>query len=273
MNHLSPPLYVITSESLYPNNSSSSVAATMKVNNNKETKSPPKSTPISKLNEWFQQSFGITTIKKHFHLHGDLNNWTCAFVCPITHDTFPSGQYGSHYVTDPQSGTVWHSTRKEAEHAAAARMIDSIAAAQYLIPADCERLLIVNKAASAGPYYCRGQPPLPVQIYTYISTFRMSAAAKVAKSANNNNNNSNNLEEENSDKLLLHGSLHTTTKADTTHAQQPEGHTTTTNGASNDRRSERNRERVIQHMALKALGNQNQGNPEHENIKEIFWPA
>ena len=81
------------------------------------------------------------------------------FVCPITHDAFPSGRYEMHYCLEDSSGNnvVWHSTRKEAEHAAAARMIDSLVAVQYLVPKDCERLAINNNSL-----YCQEKLPLPV---------------------------------------------------------------------------------------------------------------
>jgi hypothetical protein len=82
------------------------------------------------------------------------------------------------------TGIVWHTSLKEAEHAAAARMVDSIVAAQHLIPQDCKRIVLGNHHA-----FCRGQRPLPIQMSTYISTYRYTAATKAGKlSATSNNN-------------------------------------------------------------------------------------
>lgn len=177
----------IISLPVLPSNSPPSTGRTLvHMGNNRETNLTANTrAPISILNQWFQQGFGIEGIKKHFHIREDLSSgWTGAFHCPITHDVFPCGQYGFHYITDAHTGIVWHTSLKEAEHAAAARMVDSIVAAQHLIPQDCKRIVLGNLHA-----FCRGQMPLPVRMSTYISTYRYTAVAKAGKlSATNNNN-------------------------------------------------------------------------------------
>ena len=119
-------------------------------------------TPKSKLNEWFQRCFGIKTIKSCFQSRNYQGKWTCVFMCPITKNAFPSGQYG---------------TRREAEHAAADRMIYSLA--QMKVSVDCEELAIalLPMQNSNSLLYCRDSP-LPVQTDMYVASFRLALAAK-----------------------------------------------------------------------------------------------
>jgi hypothetical protein len=157
-------------------------AGSTNTNNNGETKTTLP--PISTLNQWYQQGFGISSMKKNLQAHGDNFSWTCVLVCPITRLTFPAGHYGPNFVTDPQTGVVWHSSRKEAEHAAAARMVDSLAAVQHCIPPGFERL-----ALSPNHRYCSDEP-LPVDLDKYIRAhqrFVTDKAVKYAVKTKNNN--------------------------------------------------------------------------------------
>lgn len=158
-------------------------AATANANNNGEAKIILP--PISMLNQWYQQGFGISTMKKHLQARGDNFSWTCVLVCPITRLAFPAGRYGPNFVTDPQTGVVWHSSRKEAEHAAAARMVDSLAAVQHCIPPGYERL-----ALSTSQRYCSDEP-LQVDLEKYIRAHQIFVADKAFKHAAKTKNNSN----------------------------------------------------------------------------------
>jgi hypothetical protein len=152
-------------------------------NNNGETKTILP--PISALNQWYQQGFGISSMKKNLQVRGDNFSWTCVLVCPITRLTFAAGHYGPNFVTDLQTGVVWHSSRKEAEHAAAARMVDSLAAVQHCIPPGYERL-----ALSTNHRYCSDEP-LPVDLDKYIRAHQMFVTDKAVKyAAKTKNNNS-----------------------------------------------------------------------------------
>ena len=90
--------------------------------------------PKNSLGKWYAKRYNIPLANNCFECRNNgavphLLKWACTFTCPLTGNTFKSGQYvGSdetRYSIDG-SDVVWYDRKKEAEHAAAARALDCL---------------------------------------------------------------------------------------------------------------------------------------------------
>jgi len=88
--------------------------------------------PKVTLTNYYSERFQTTLLRKScFETRG--NNapktkdirYTSVFICPLTCTKFPSGQWGSEYQVS-EDNVVWFYNKSGAEHAAAARALDSL---------------------------------------------------------------------------------------------------------------------------------------------------
>lgn len=118
-----------------------SVSSTHKEDNPFQGPSLPHKTfgqPKLTLGNWYSKRYQILLPNESFECrnNGDaphLLKWTCTFTCPLTANSFASGQYvgadRTRFSTSMDGDDcliVWFHTKKEAEHAAAARALDCL---------------------------------------------------------------------------------------------------------------------------------------------------
>jgi hypothetical protein len=88
--------------------------------------------PKLALNSLYGKEFGGAQVTNSAFFFWDddgpphMRRHTCVFVCPVTYERFPAGRQGNSekFTLDENSGVVWYTQKKLAEHGAAARRSD-----------------------------------------------------------------------------------------------------------------------------------------------------
>ena len=149
-----------------------SLSSTNKEDNPFQGPSLPHKTfgqPKLTLGNWYFKRYQILLPNDAFECrdNGDaphLLKWTCTFTCPLTANTFASGQYvgadSTRFSTSMDRDdclTVWFYTKKEAEHAAAARALDCL---NFM-----EKELYKGQSSVEYYNYCLELPEIPSNPY------------------------------------------------------------------------------------------------------------
>lgn len=153
-------------------NNSSASSATNEVDNPYGGPALPHKTfgqPKVTLGNWYYKRYKIVLSNDTFECRDNggaphLLKWTCTFTCPLTSNSFTSGQYVGadksrfHTTGDEKVGkVVWFHTKKEAEHAAAARALDCL---NYM-----EKELSKGQHRIEYHSYCLEEPVVPPILY------------------------------------------------------------------------------------------------------------
>jgi hypothetical protein len=121
--------------------------------------------PKLTLGNWYLKRYQFVLPNNSFECrdNGDaphLLKWTCTFTCPLTANTFASGQYvgvdSTRFSTSMGRDDcliVWFYTKKEAEHAAAARALDCL---NFM-----EKELLKGQSRVEYYNYCLELPEIP----------------------------------------------------------------------------------------------------------------
>lgn len=152
------------------------------ISNNKQLGSPPK----QRLVQWYTSRYKLTLRNDAFTCHNDRNpsqqllKWTCTFTCPLTKNSFKSGtvQIKKNNKTEEEDtmkddDDVWFSTKKEAEHAAAARALDCL----IFMTKNLVNKNDSSDAVNEYQYYCKEKPTIPPIPYPPCRTAKMQDAA------------------------------------------------------------------------------------------------
>mmetsp|Transcript_23111 Transcript_23111/g.33116 ORF Transcript_23111/g.33116 Transcript_23111/m.33116 type:complete len:411 (+) Transcript_23111:58-1290(+) len=159
---------------------SNSLTNHAEVKTRKLKQQPPKQS----LAQWYMSKYKVSLRNDAYECEDDgnslqhLQKWTCTLTCPLTGNIFKSGTTSGSDAAFVFKNHIWYKTKKEAEHAAAARALDCLRF--YLRDTNHEtnnNNNNMNPSDENWSYYCKEEPFIPLKPYPPFKQWKTNTSS------------------------------------------------------------------------------------------------